>query len=67
MFDFIKFVDQYPTPSLSIDSLEGGIVKYFNERRSIINDMMKKICNRYGLKLMYMDMHNKKLLKKQEI
>ena len=66
IFDFIKFVDQYPTSSLSIDSLEGDIVKYFNERNIDYNDTMKEICNRYGLKLMYMDMHNKKLLKKQE-
>ena len=80
IYDFLKFVDQYPTSSLSIDLLEGDIVKYFNEKKINYNDTMKEICDRYGLKLMYMDMHinlygqklmymdmhNNKLLKKQE-
>jgi len=65
IFNFIKFVDQYPTSSLSIELLEGDIVKYFNEKKIDYNDTMKEICNRYGLKLMYMDMHNKKLLKNE--
>ncbi len=58
---FLKFIDLYPTEYISIDLMEKKIIKYSNENDIIYDDYFKQITIRYQLKIMYLDMHIKKL------
>jgi hypothetical protein len=68
LIPFLKFIDQYPTKTVSISLLEGMIASYFNKTMNdqIIlwyNDpFVKNIIMRYGLKMMYLEMHNHQLI-----
>lgn len=58
--NFLKFIHQYPTDHLTIDKLEAQIIKYIDKNKIKYCDYLKGICNKYQLKSMYLDMHNKK-------
>jgi hypothetical protein len=69
IYQFIRFIDQYPTKFLSIDRLERNIVDYFTSNNISYNDpkmaiSLKDICKRYKLKYMYLDIHNKSMEQK---
>jgi ankyrin repeat protein len=51
---FLKFIDQYPTKYLSIDSLEIDLINYMKSNNFCPNDYIKNICNKYRLKYMYL-------------
>lgn len=57
--DFLKFIDQYPTKYCSIDILEQQMIKYIDENKIKYNEYLKGICDKYQLKSMYLDIHNK--------
>lgn len=62
--EFITFLDKYPTKHLSIDKLDGQIVKYLqkhNIKNACIDDNLVSICKRYKLKDLYLYFHNQKL------
>ena len=63
---FLKFIDQYPTDTLTIDKLESRIVEYFESQMSqcdniFLMDDLELLCEKYGLKCMYLFLHNKKM------
>lgn len=61
IFDFLKFIEQYPATSLSIESIEKQLIDYFNLNDICLDDEIKMMFERCGLKLMYLYMnHNKK-------
>ena len=65
MIPFLKFIDQYPTKTVTISLLEGEIMNFFNKSKIILwyNDLfIKNIIVRYRLKLMYLEMHNYQLM-----
>jgi hypothetical protein len=61
IIQFIKFIDQYPTQTLSIDKLELKIVEYFEHEDIKCGSDLNEICDRYKLKLLYMYLHNQKI------
>jgi len=72
LIPLLKFIDQYPTKTISISLLEGMIASYFNKtmKDQIIPQIVpwytdpyvKNIIMRYGLKIMYLEMHNHQLI-----
>lgn len=58
--NFIKFIDQYPTKFVSIDQIENQIIQYIDKNKIVYCDYLKDVCNKYELKSMYLDIHNKK-------
>ncbi len=60
--NFIKFIDQYPTTYLSIDILENQIIRYMEKNEIKYNDYLDRICDRYKLVHMFLDIHNKKII-----
>ncbi len=50
---FMRFIDHYPLNNLSISILECDLIKYFEKHRIKYTDLMKDICIRNGLKIMY--------------
>jgi hypothetical protein len=63
LIPFLKFIDQYPTTTLSIDLLENKIIDYIDKNNIEYNDTLKEFCFRYKLKYMYLQIHNKKVEK----
>lgn len=61
IIQFIKFIDQYPTQTLSIDILEPNIVEYFELENIKCGSELDDICDRYKLKLLYLYLHNEKV------
>ncbi len=59
--NFLKFIDQYPTIYLSVDKFEKEIIEYIDHHKVNYDDFLKQLCNRYQLKIMYLDLHNKNL------
>lgn len=59
IFNFIRFIDQYPSTQLSIDLFERFIVRYFNDNNIEYNDMMKDIALKYKLRILYLHIHIK--------
>lgn len=59
IFEFIKFLDQYPSTELSLDKLEADLVEYFEANNIHFNEIIRDICKRYKFKYMYLHMHNK--------
>jgi hypothetical protein len=59
IFEFIKFLDQYPSNDLSIDKLELDLVEYFEANNIHFNEIILDICKRYKFRYMYLHMHNK--------
>lgn len=57
---FLKFIEQYPSVCCSINRLEEKIVKYIECKQIEYCEYLKELCGRYGLKLMYLSMHNRK-------
>lgn len=62
---FLKFIDQYPTVNLSIDTMEIDICFYVNENMTFVDadsfEYLGKITDKYNLKYMYLNIHNYKL------
>lgn len=58
--EFLKFIDQYPTFYCSIKINENQIVRYINKNKVPDSDYLKYLCEKYQLKSMYLNMHNKK-------
>ncbi len=70
MIPFLKFIDQYPTLVLSINKIEYEILKYFDTHYCVKwyeEDFIVMMIMRYGLKLMYLDKHNKMMLANESI
>ena len=59
--DFLKFIDQYPSIYVSVDKIERWIIKYIDDKNIVCGDFLKKLCDKYQLKYMYVMMHNKKI------
>ncbi len=59
-YDFVNFIDRYPTTITSIDLLEDQMIYYIEINSIPINDSLTQIISRYGLKNMYLYVHNKK-------
>lgn len=57
---FLKFIEQYPGSSCSIEKLEKYIVKYIDKTGIEYCEYLKYICYKYQLKSMYLSMHNRK-------
>lgn len=62
IFEFIRFIDQYPSTKLTIDLIEGNIVKYFYNHDIKYNQMMKEISIRYQLKMMFLHICSQRIL-----
>lgn len=58
---FIKFIDQYPSIKLSVDQLEIELINYFAANAIKYSQYMIDIIEKYQLKYMYIDLHNKKI------
>ena len=58
---FIEFIDQYPTDILSIDKIEHQILNYLLNHNISPDVWMEGLVARYGLKYLYLCMHNKKI------
>jgi hypothetical protein len=54
---FIKFIDHYPTDSLSMNYLEPHIIDYFDNHKIPYDLYIKDLCIRYGFKSMYLHLH----------
>ena len=61
IIQFIKFIDQYPTQTLSINKLEFKILEYFENEEIVCGSELDDICDRYKLKLLYLYLHNEKM------
>jgi hypothetical protein len=61
---FIRFIDQYPTTrlSLTINELEIELIKYFDTNGIKYSQYMVGIIEKYQLKYMYIDLHNKNVV-----
>ncbi len=61
---FLKHVDCYPTRIVSINSLECELIEYFNiyEMNDELISFLKEISMRYGLKKLYLYVHNRFVL-----
>jgi hypothetical protein len=55
---FLKFIDQYPTNSLSIDLIEQELIEYLSKHKIEINRSIEELCVRHQLKYMYIYIHN---------
>jgi len=60
-YNFISFIDRYPTTITSIDFLEDQIIDYIETHGIEFNEQMINIIMRYRLKNMYLYLHNKKI------
>ena len=60
-YNFISFIDRYPTTVTSINDLEDQIIDYIETNKIEINEYMMNIVMRYKLKNMYLHVHNKKI------
>jgi len=59
---FLEFIDRYPTKVMSIDILEDELIAYFEKNKVDFEEQyIKNIIHRYGLKHMYLHVHNKKM------
>lgn len=65
---FIKLIDVYPTNKLSVEILELKIINYYEMHKDELkfDEFIMEICSRYGLRSMYLHVHNLKLQKEQE-
>jgi len=57
---FIRFIDQYPSVSVSIDRMEMQIINYIDNNKQTVqyDNFLKEICLRYRLKHIYARVHN---------
>lgn len=61
IFDFLKFIEQYPADCLSIETIEIQLIDYFNLHDIDIPTEIQNLFHRCGLKLMYLYVHHNKL------
>jgi hypothetical protein len=64
--NFMRFIDQYPSTNVSINSMEEQIIGYLEEYDANYEVYFKSICQRYDLKNLYVHMHNLKLSLKND-
>lgn len=64
---FIRLIDQYPLKKLTIKILEIDIVKFFEKYGIQYDTYMEDVCKRYELRLLYMAIHNQKIILKTNI
>jgi len=58
---FLNLIDQYPTDVLSIDKIDKQLVGFIELHNIPVDDWLKNFIERYGLKYMYLYIHNKKI------
>ncbi len=61
LISFLKFIDQYPSNSISIDILEQPLIQYI-EKHNIVDEFLKNICLKYQFKKMYVYFHNQNIV-----
>ena len=74
IMQFLRFIDQYPTESLSINKLELDIVDYFDNllkdktedkiNNNTFDSELEVMCEKYKLKCLYLFIHNEKIVQK---
>lgn len=62
--NFLKFIDQYPTINVQIDKIQIEIIDYMAKHNLDYDPYLVDLCQKYQLKYIYLDMHNKKLKNK---
>ncbi len=67
IIEFLSFIDQYPTESLSINKLEQEIVDLFEQNvpseetnKISFSSKLEEMCEKYKLKSLYLLIHNEK-------
>ncbi len=59
IYQFLKFIDRYPSTVVTIQNLEFALIEYFERNNISINEEIKNICERYEFKYLYLHMHIK--------
>lgn len=54
IFEFLKFIEQYPAKSLSIQTVESQLIEYIDFHGIELNDENKRMFERCELKLLYL-------------
>ncbi len=72
MMQFLNFIDQYQTETLSINKLEIDIVDFFDKVQDESYDFSSNgelgiMCEKYKMKCLYLFMHNKNIASKKNI
>lgn len=61
IYDFLKFIEQYPATCLSVQSLETQLIKYSNIHGIVLCDKFKAMFDRCNLKLLYLYVNHNKI------